>query len=176
MERNAFVAIIAAVVATMVVVVYLGDVRWKEKTAAIRSGLDRARVEANVAVSGAAAELPGPVRRDLDAVLPEGTPNVIGVTLRHAGRFNMSETGERWTPFTSDQTATMRRPGFDWDARIRSAGGVNVATPWGGRLWNYERRSGILVPLDGEVSWLLPDGPKPYWRGRITDIRHEFAR
>ncbi len=283
MERNAFVAVIAAVIATMVVVVYLGNVRWKEKTAAIRSGLDRARVEADVAVPRAAAELPGPVRRYLDAVLPEGTPNVIGVTLRHAGRFNMSETGERWAPFTSDQTATMRRPGFDWDARIRmapgvnvyvhdayvagkgmlhaavlglvtvadqrdtpeiaqgelmrflaesawyptvlrpgqgvrweaidersarafledgdvsvsvvfffgadglietfradarmrSAGGVNVATPWGGRLWNYERRNGILVPLDGEVSWLLPDGPKPYWRGRITDIRHEFAR
>jgi hypothetical protein len=38
----------------------------------------------------------------------------------------MSETGERWAPFTSDQTATMRRPGFDWDARIRMAPGVNV--------------------------------------------------
>jgi hypothetical protein len=67
-----FVAVIAAVIATMVVVVYLGNVRWKEKTAAIRSGLDRARVEADVAVPRAAAELPGPVRRYLDAVLPEG--------------------------------------------------------------------------------------------------------
>ncbi len=42
-------------------------------------------------------------------------------------------------------------------------------------LWR-RRTNGILSRLDGEVSWLLPDGPKPYWRGRITDIRHEFAR
>ena len=28
----------------------------------------------------------------------------------------------------------------------------------------------IHVPLAGEVAWLLPDGPVPYWRGRITDL------
>ena len=281
-----FVALLAALVAAAVVAVYFGDMRWKEETAAIRSGLDRARVaasEAKIVVSEAGEGLPDPVRRYLEAVLPKETPPVIGVTLRHAGEFNMSETGERWAPFTSDQAATMRRPGFDWDARIRMAPGVNVyvhdayvagkgmlhaavlglvtvadqrdtpdiaqgelmrflaeaawyptmllpaqgvrweaidersarafledgntsvslvfffsadglietfradartrgagdvktAAPWSGRFWNYERRNGILVPLDGEVSWLLPDGPKPYWRGHITDIRHEFAR
>ncbi len=286
MVRNAFVALLAALVAAAVVAVYLGDMRWKEETAAIRSELERARVaasEAKIMVSVAGEGLPGPVRRYLEAVLPKETPSVVGVTLRHTGEFNMSETGERWAPFTSDQTATMRRPGFDWDARIRMAPGVNVyvhdayvagkgmlhaavlglvtvaderdtpdiaqgelmrflaeaawyptmllpgqgvrweaidersarvfledgntsvslvfffnadglietfradartrgagdvktAAPWSGRFWNYERRNGILVPLDGEVSWLLPDGPKPYWRGHITDIRHEFAR
>ena len=29
---------------------------------------------------------------------------------------------------------------------------------------------------DGEVAWLLPEGPKPYWRGRITSLRYEFAQ
>lgn len=26
-----------------------------------------------------------------------------------------------------------------------------------------------------EVAWLLPEGIKPYWRGRITEIEYEFA-
>jgi hypothetical protein len=34
----------------------------------------------------------------------------------------------------------------------------------------------MRVPLDGEVSWLLLTGAKPYWRGRITDIACEFAK
>jgi hypothetical protein len=34
----------------------------------------------------------------------------------------------------------------------------------------------MQIPLEGEVAWLLPEGPKPYWRGRITDIAYELAR
>jgi hypothetical protein len=34
----------------------------------------------------------------------------------------------------------------------------------------------MRVPLDGEVAWLLPEGPKPYWRGRIAEIDYEFAQ
>lgn len=34
----------------------------------------------------------------------------------------------------------------------------------------------MRVPLDGEVAWLLPEGAKPYWRGRITKLRYEFAQ
>jgi hypothetical protein len=41
---------------------------------------------------------------------------------------------------------------------------------------NYEERGGMLVPLDGEVAWLLPEGAKPYWRGHIAKIVYEFAR
>ncbi|MGD9902977.1 MAG: DUF6544 family protein [Vicinamibacterales bacterium] len=62
------------------------------------------------------------------------------------------------------------------DARGRTVGGKVVPTPWRGRFWNYAERSGMLVPLDGEVAWLLPEGAKPYWRGRITEIIYDFAR
>ena len=55
-------------------------------------------------------------------------------------------------------------------------GGEVVPTTWRGRFWNYEERGGMRVPLDGEVAWLLPEGEKPYWRGRITEISYEFAR
>lgn len=62
------------------------------------------------------------------------------------------------------------------DARGRTVGGRVVPTPWQGRFWNYVERNGMRVPLDGEVAWLLPDGVKPYWRGRIKEIDYELAR
>jgi hypothetical protein len=62
------------------------------------------------------------------------------------------------------------------EARGRTVGGEVVPTPWQGRFWNYEERGGMQVPLDGEVAWLLPEGPKPYWRGTIAEIDYEFAQ
>jgi hypothetical protein len=62
------------------------------------------------------------------------------------------------------------------EARGRAVRGEIVPTPWHGRYWNYQERGGILVPVDGEVAWLPPEGEKPYWRGRITKISYEFAR
>lgn len=61
------------------------------------------------------------------------------------------------------------------EARGRTVGGTVVPTPWHGRFWNYAIQSGIRVPLDGEVSWLLPERAKPYWRGRITQLSYRFA-
>ena len=29
---------------------------------------------------------------------------------------------------------------------------------------------------EGKVEWILPEGPLPYWRGRITDVAYETAR
>jgi hypothetical protein len=62
------------------------------------------------------------------------------------------------------------------DARGRSVAGKVVPTPWEGRWSNYELRDGMQVPMDGVVAWLLPEGPKPYWRGRITRLEYEFAQ
>ena len=60
-------------------------------------------------------------------------------------------------------------------ARSRTVGQGSVATPWQGRFWNYSERHGVLVPLEGEVAWLLPSGPWPYWRGRLETVDYEFA-
>jgi hypothetical protein len=62
------------------------------------------------------------------------------------------------------------------EARGRMVDGKVVPTPWRGRFWNYDERSGMRVPLGGEVAWLPPEGAKPYWRGRITEIDYEFWR
>jgi hypothetical protein len=61
------------------------------------------------------------------------------------------------------------------ESRWRAVNGDLIATPWQGRFWNYEQRDGMRVPLEGEVAWLLPAGPQPYWRGRIESIGYEFA-
>ena len=62
------------------------------------------------------------------------------------------------------------------ESRGRAVGGEVVPTPWRGRFRNYEEHGGMLVPLNGEVAWLPPGGEKPYWRGRIDEIDHDFVR
>jgi len=62
------------------------------------------------------------------------------------------------------------------DGRYRDTDGIQTSAPWEGRFWNYEEREGMLIPLDGEVSWLLPEGRWSYWRGHIDDITYEFAQ
>ncbi|MCK4506030.1 MAG: hypothetical protein KAW14_10455 [Candidatus Aegiribacteria sp.] len=62
------------------------------------------------------------------------------------------------------------------DERYREVDGMQVSTPWRGRFWNYELHDGMLIPLEAEVEWLLPEGPKPYWRGRIQQIEYEYAQ
>jgi hypothetical protein len=70
--------------------------------------------------------LPVPVRRYLNAALPEGVRPIRGATLEHTGRFNLSEDGERWRPFTSTQRVTLAPAGFDWRARIRLLPGLSI--------------------------------------------------
>jgi hypothetical protein len=62
------------------------------------------------------------------------------------------------------------------EARGRTVAGVVIPTPWEVRWSNYELRDGMRIPTEGEVAWLLADGPKPYFRGRITSLRYEFAQ
>jgi hypothetical protein len=62
------------------------------------------------------------------------------------------------------------------EKRGRTVGREVIPTPWEGRCSNYKVRHGMLVPLEGEVAWILPEGPKTYWRGLITNINYEFAQ
>ena len=61
------------------------------------------------------------------------------------------------------------------DARGRLVDGKMVTLPWEGLWSDYQQRNGMCVPLQGEVRWLLPQGPRPYWRGRIGRIEYEFS-
>lgn len=52
--------------------------------------------------------------------------------------------------------------------RYRDVKGTPVLTPWVGHHRDYERIRDMMIPTSGEVAWVLPGGPQPYWRGRLV--------
>ena len=60
------------------------------------------------------------------------------------------------------------------ESRGRLVNGVPSGAPWQGRFWNYAIRDGVRVPLEGEVAWVMPDGIKPYFLGKVTSLSFEF--
>lgn len=61
------------------------------------------------------------------------------------------------------------------ESRSRGSGPGAGSMPWECRLWNYQKRDGLLIPLEGEAAWVTPTGLKPYWRGRITRLAYDFS-
>ncbi len=60
--------------------------------------------------------------------------------------------------------------------RYREASGKYALAPWVVQVRAYEERGGMRIPMEGEVSWQLPEGPQPYWKGRIMDVQYGFSR
>lgn len=261
-----------------------GRGRWARASAALRQRLLSNRTEAWPLRFDAREldALPAPVQRYFRAVLRDGVPIATAAELVHRGEFNLGQTGDRWTRFTSRQRVVTRPPGFVWDASIavlpglpvrvhdayiggegllraqwlglltladergggelargelmryvaeaawyptallpsqgarwdavgasaarvtladgplqasltcrfnddgtmrschadargRMVGGQMLPTPWQGRWSDHQWRDGMCVPIAGEVAWCLPEGPRPYWRGRIESLRFEHA-
>ena len=59
--------------------------------------------------------------------------------------------------------------------RYRDVKGAAVPTPWVCHYEDYARVDGMMVPMTGEVEWLLPAGEWPYWRGRIVQADYDFG-
>jgi len=276
--------VILGLLVIITVALLYGMSRWQSSTREMHEKLEAARlpIEPRVYDSTELNGLPAPVQRYFRAVLKDGQPMVLAVSVEHTGTFNMSETGEQWRSFTSTQRVITRRPGFDWEARVammpgltvrvhdayiagegilhaslfglvslvnlrgthevaqgelmrffaeaawyptallpsqgvqwepvddasakatlkddettltmlfrfnengliesvraedrgRTVAGEVTPTPWEGRWSNYELRDGMLIPLEGEVAWRLPEGPKPYWRGGITRLSYSHS-
>jgi hypothetical protein len=58
---------------------------------------------------------------------------------------------------------------------MRDVAGRGVPTPWEGRFRHYERRDGFYIPVQAEVSWVLPEGRQAYWRGSVTEVHYRTA-
>jgi hypothetical protein len=62
------------------------------------------------------------------------------------------------------------------ETRGRTLGNSVVPTPWEGHWSDYALHEGMRIPMTGEVAWVLPEGRKPYWRGRVTALKYTFAQ
>jgi hypothetical protein len=60
--------------------------------------------------------------------------------------------------------------------RLRDVDGAGVPTPFVARVGRYERIDGMMIPTQGAVEWILPEGVWQFWRGRIASARYEFVR
>lgn len=58
----------------------------------------------------------------------------------------------------------------------REDDGRYVLKPWAGYHRAYESRSGMRIPLEGEVEWQLPNEHLPYCKLKIVGIEYEFAQ
>ena len=60
--------------------------------------------------------------------------------------------------------------------RFREVNGAYVSTPWRVRALGQEVFGGMRMMSPAVVEWVLPDGPLPYWRGRIREITYEVLK
>ena len=105
-----------------------GSYRWESDTDRLRAKLTNGRqtIKPKIYNQKEIEGLPEPVQRFFRTVIKDGQAIVAAVKLSQQGLFNMSETENKWSPFTATQFVITQRLGFDWDARIQMAPGVNA--------------------------------------------------
>jgi hypothetical protein len=59
--------------------------------------------------------------------------------------------------------------------RMRDVDGAGVPTPFIAHVGEYGRVGEMMIPVVGEVEWILPEGRFSFWRGRITAVEYEYA-
>lgn len=105
-----------------------GKFRWQSDTDRLRAKLTDGRrtIKPQIYEEKEIEGLPAPVQRFFRTVLKDGQAIASAVKLSQQGLFNMNEMEDKWSPFTATQFVITQRLGFDWDARIQMAPGVNA--------------------------------------------------
>ncbi|MEA5598816.1 DUF6920 family protein [Rivularia sp. UHCC 0363] len=108
--------------------VLYGRYRWQSNTDSLRAKLisEQRSIKPAVYDPKEIAGLPDPVQRFFKTVLKDGQAIVAAVKLSQQGQFNLNEMEDKWNPFTATQLVATHRLGFDWDARIQMAPGLNA--------------------------------------------------
>lgn len=65
--------------------------------------------------------------------------------------------------------------GIHVSARGAQVNRTTVMIPWQGRFHDYRRVNGMMIPFQGEVSWITPQGERPYFRGTISQVTHNVS-
>lgn len=105
-----------------------GRSRWQSGTDTLRARLASGRrmIKPKIYDQKEIEGLPAPVQQFFRTALTDGQPIVSAATFAQQGQFNMDEKKAKWSPFTATQRVLTQRPGFDWDARIHMAPGLNA--------------------------------------------------
>lgn len=59
-------------------------------------------------------------------------------------------------------------------SRYREVNGSYLKTPWRVRALGQEVKGGVRLMSPAEAEWILPEGPQPYWRGRIESVEYGY--
>ncbi len=124
-----WIAIIGvSIVVCLGITAIYGNYRWQSDTDKRRAKLTNGRqtITPKIYDPKEIEDLPAPVQRFFRTVLKDGQAIVAAVKLSQIGQFNMSETEAKWSPFTATQLVITQPLGFDWDARIQMAPGLNA--------------------------------------------------
>lgn len=150
-----------------------GALRWSGQTEELVARLEASRQPSTTTRFDPREllDLPLPARRYFGVALTAGQPIVTAVRVEHTGTFNLSETGEQWRPFRSEQRVVTRRPGFVWNARISMIPGLSV------RVHDaYVAGEGILHPaILGLFSLTDLRGTKEVAQGELMRFFAETA-
>jgi len=116
------------IVVSLGIAAIYGSYRWQSDTDRLRAKLINGKqtIKPKIYDQKEIEGLPEPVQRFFRTVIKDGQAIVAAVKLSQQGLFNLSETEDKWSPFTATQFVTTQRLGFDWDARIQMAPGVNA--------------------------------------------------
>ncbi|HTL90065.1 MAG TPA: DUF6544 family protein [Leptolyngbya sp.] len=116
------------VIVSLGLAIIYGRYRWQSDTDRLRTKLKNGQrtIEPGIYDQQEIEDLPAPVQRFFKTVLKDGQAIVAAVKLSQQGQFNLNEMKDQWNPFTATQVVTTQRLGFDWDARIQMAPGLNI--------------------------------------------------
>lgn len=120
--------IVFSIAVSLVIAAIYGSYRWQSDTDKLRAKLTDGRrtIKPKIYDQKEIEGLPEPVQRFFRTVIKDGQPIASAVKLSQQGLFNMNEMEDKWSPFTATQLAIAQPPGFDWDARIQMAPGLNA--------------------------------------------------
>ncbi|MEZ2228935.1 MAG: DUF6544 family protein [Microcoleus sp.] len=116
------------IVVSLGIATIYGSYRWQSNTDKLRAKLINGQrtIKPKIYDQKELEGLPAPVQRFFRTVIKDGQAIVSAVKLSQQGLFNMNEMEDKWSPFTATQFVITQRLGFDWDARIQMAPGVNA--------------------------------------------------
>ncbi len=86
------------------------------------------------------------------------TDNGVCVALQ----FSFNDAGEVVSVYTPERA-------------YKKVDGIYKTHPWQCYLHDYQQKSGMMIPVYGEVAWHLPDGKYLYFKGCNEEMQFDFA-